>query len=72
MTEQLAHPMVKFQRKVSSLVDSKIIKPEDSIGKIALLLGNEWAYWKSELLAFDFSMKDPVKDLLLVENWDEE
>ncbi|MBE9170179.1 DUF4327 family protein [Pleurocapsales cyanobacterium LEGE 06147] len=72
MTEQLAHPMVKFQRKVSSLVDSKIIKPDDSIGKIALLLGNEWTYWKNELLAFDFSMKDSVKELLLVEDWDEE
>jgi hypothetical protein len=72
MTEQLAHPMVKFQRKVSSLVDSKIIKPEDSIGKIALLLGNDWTYWKNELLAFDFSMKDSVKELLLIENWDED
>jgi hypothetical protein len=72
MAQQLAHPMVKLQRKISSLVDSKIIKPEDSIGKIALLLGSEWSYWKNELLAFDFSLKDPVKELLLVEDWDEE
>ncbi|MDJ0686911.1 MAG: DUF4327 family protein [Xenococcaceae cyanobacterium MO_188.B32] len=72
MTKQLAHPMVKLQRKIASLVESKIIKPEDSIGKIALLLGNDWAYWKNELLEFDFSMKDPVKELLMIENWDEE
>lgn len=72
MTKQLAHPMVKLQRKIGSLVDSKIVKPEDSIGKIALLLGNDWSYWKSELLDFGFSMKDPVAELLIVENWDEE
>ena len=72
MTKQLAHPMVKLQRKIASLVESRIIKPEDSIGKIALLLGNDWAYWKNELLEFDFSMKDPVKELLMVEDWDEE
>ena len=71
MTNQLAHPMVKLQRKIASLVESKIIKPEDSIGKIALLLGNDWAYWKKELLEFDFSMKDPVQELLMIENWDE-
>ena len=72
MTKQLAHPMMKLQRKVSSLVDSNIIKPEDSISKIALLLGNDWSYWKNELLEFDFSLKDPIRDLLLVENWDED
>jgi hypothetical protein len=71
MTKQVAHPMVKLQRKVSSLIDSQIITPEDSIGKIALLLGNDWNYWKQELLAFDFSLKDPVRDLLMVEDWDE-
>lgn len=72
MTKQLAHPMVKLQRKMVSLVESKIVKPEDNIGKIALLLGNDWTYWKNELLDFGFSMKDPVQDLLIVENWDEE
>ncbi len=72
MTNKLAHPMVKLQRKVSSLVESRIIEPEDSIVKIALLLGNDWTYWKNELLEFDFSMKDPVKELLMVEDWDEE
>lgn len=71
-TKQVAHPMMKLQRKVSSLVDSNIIKPEDSINKIALLLGNDWAYWKNELLEFDFSLKDPIQELLLVENWDED
>ncbi len=72
MTKQVAHPMMKLQRKVSSLVNSNIIKPEDSISKIALLLGNDWAYWKNELLEFDFSLKDPIQELLLVENWEED
>ena len=63
--------MVKLQRKVSSLIDSQIITPEDKIGKIAMLLGNDWSYWKNELLAFDFSLKDPVKELLIVEDWDD-
>ncbi len=72
MTKQVAHPMMKLQRKVSSLVDSNIIKPEDSISKIALLLGNDWSYWKNELLEFDFSLKDSIKELLLVEKWDED
>ena len=72
MTNQVAHPMMKLQRKVSSLVDSKIIKPEDKIGKIALLLGSDWSYWKNELLEFDFSLKDSIEELLLVESWDED
>jgi hypothetical protein len=72
MTEQVAHPMMKLQRKVSSLVDSNIIKPEDNISKIALLLGDDWAYWKNELIEFDFSLKDTIRELLLVETWDED
>ncbi|MDM9383235.1 DUF4327 family protein [Chlorogloeopsis sp. ULAP01] len=72
MNQQVIHPMVKLQRKVQSLVDSKIIKPTDSIWKIALLYGNEWQYWKKELLDFGFSMQDPVSELLAVEAWDEE
>ncbi|MEM7756508.1 MAG: DUF4327 family protein [Cyanobacteria bacterium P01_A01_bin.40] len=71
MTKQVAHPMMKLQRKVSSLVESKIVQPEDRIGKIALLLGNDWSYWKRELLDFDFSPKDKVHELLAVEDWDE-
>ncbi|RMF28043.1 MAG: DUF4327 family protein, partial [Cyanobacteria bacterium J083] len=39
MTNQIAHPMAKLQAKVRSLVDSKILQPEDSIWKIALLYG---------------------------------
>lgn len=70
--QQVIHPMVKLQRNVSSLVDSSIIKPTDSIWKIALLFGNEWQYWKQELLDFGFSMQDPVSELLAVEAWDEE
>ncbi|MEO8890350.1 MAG: DUF4327 family protein [Coleofasciculaceae cyanobacterium] len=72
MTQQVTHPMVKFQRQVHSLVDSKIIKPNDSLWKIALLYGDEWSYWKKELLDFGFTMQDPIGDLLSVEAWDEE
>ena len=72
MTNQVAHPMMKLQRKVSSLVESKIVTLDDRIGKIALLLGNDWSYWKQELLDFDFSPQDRISELLLVEDWDED
>ncbi len=49
-----------------------IVQPEDSIWKIALLFGDEWAHWKRELEEFDFSTKDPISDLLEVESWEEE
>ncbi len=65
------HPMVKFQRQVQSLVKSKVIKPSDRLWKIALLYGDEWSYWKQELEDFDFSMQDPISDLLAVETWDD-
>lgn len=64
--------MVKLQRNVHSLVESKIIKPTDSIWKIALLFGNDWQHWKRDLLDYGFSMQDPVSELLSVEAWDEE
>lgn len=70
--KQVLHPMVKLQQKVSSLVNSQIIQPNDSIGKIALLFGEKWSFYKSELLAFGFSIQDPVSDLLVVERWDED
>jgi len=72
MTNQVAHPMVKLQRKISSLINSKVLKPSDSIAKIALLYGDEWKYWKQELLEFGFTMQDPVSELLLVETWEED
>ncbi len=72
MTKQVAHPMVKLQRQVESLVNSKVLKPTDSIWKIALLYGDEWSYWKSELMDFGFSMQDPVQDLIAVEEWEDE
>ena len=72
MTKQVAHPMMKLQRKVSSLVESKIIDPSDRIGKIALLLGNDWSYWKNELLDFDFTSHDRIQELLAVEDWEED
>ncbi len=71
MTPPVAHPMEKFQRQVRSLVQSKAVKPADSIWKIALLYGDEWLHWKQELQDFDFSMQDPISDLLAVESWDE-
>jgi Domain of unknown function (DUF4327) len=72
MNQQVIHPMAKLQRQVQSLVDAKLLKPNDSIWKIALLYGDEWAFWKQELLAYDFKMQDPVKELLAVEGWDDE
>jgi hypothetical protein len=72
MTKQVAHPMVKFQRKVAALVESKVLKPSDSLWKLALLYGDDWGYWKAELLEFGFTMQDPVSEVLLVEAWDEE
>lgn len=64
--------MVKFQRQVRSLAESKVIKPTDRIWKIALLYGDEWAYWKQELLAYGFTMQDPLEELLDVEAWDDD
>lgn len=72
MTHLVAHPMVKLQRKVKSLVDSQVLKPSDSIWKIAFLYGDEWSFWKKELEEFDFTMQDPVSDLLSVESWEED
>ncbi|MFW6359936.1 MAG: DUF4327 family protein [Chroococcales cyanobacterium] len=72
MTKQVAHPMVKLQRQILSLVESKVLKPTDSIWKIALLYGDEWSFWKQELLDFGFSMQDPVSDVLAVDAWDDE
>jgi Domain of unknown function (DUF4327) len=72
MAQQVLHPMVKLQRNVQSLVDSKIVKPTDSIWKIALLFGNDWQHWKQELLDFGFTMQDQIGELLSVETWDEE
>lgn len=63
--------MEKLQRQVQSLVNSKLLKPTDSIWKIALLYGDEWPYWKKELEDFEFTMQDPVSDLLTVESWDD-
>jgi hypothetical protein len=73
MTNQkVAHPMVKFQRQVQSLVKRKVVKPTDSIWKIAFLFGDEWSHWRQELEDFDFSMQDPISHLLAVESWEDE
>ncbi len=63
--------MVKIQSKVTALVDSNILKSDDSLWKIAFLFGDEWSYWKQELLDFGFSLQDPVSELILVESWEE-
>ncbi len=72
MNLQVAHPMEKLQRQVQKLVDSKLLKPTDSLWKIALLYGDDWSYWKQELEAFEFTMKDPVSELLAVDSWEED
>lgn len=72
MSQKVIHQMEKFQRQVSSLVESNIIKPTDSIWKIALLFGDKWPYWKKQLQDFDFSMQDPIGEILVVEVWEED
>lgn len=67
-----AHPMAKFQRKVSSLVETKAISPTDSLWKIAFIFGDKWPHWKAELESFDFTMQDAIGDLLAVECWEED
>lgn len=69
---QVVHPMVKFQRKVDRLVSSGVVQSTDSIWKIALLFGDEWAYWKQELEDFEFSVQDPIAELLAVESWEDD
>lgn len=71
-TTQVAHPMVKFQKQVRSLVEAKLVKPTDSLWQISLIFGDEWKHWKQELLEFGFSTQDPIADLLSVEAWDED
>jgi hypothetical protein len=64
--------MEKLQRQVRSLVQSKVLSPSDRLWKIALLYGDDWSYWKKELEDFEFSMQDPIGDLLSVETWEED
>jgi hypothetical protein len=71
MNQQVIHPMFKLQAKVKSLVDSNILKPTDGIWKMAFLYGDRWQYWKKELQAYEFSMQDPVSELLAVEEWED-
>ena len=55
MNQKVMHPMDKLQREVNSLVKSNIIKPTDSIWKIALLFGDKWQFWKKELQAVSYT-----------------
>jgi hypothetical protein len=68
----VVHPMFKLQRQVRSLVEKNMLKPDDRLWKIALLYGDEWAYLRKELEDFDFSMQDPLSELLSVETWEDE
>lgn len=70
--QKVVHPMVRFQRQVKSLVKRNVVKPTDSIWKIAFLFGDEWPHWRKELEDFEFSMQDPISDLIAVETWEEE
>lgn len=70
--QQVLHPMAKFQRQVQSLVKRQVVQPTDSIWKIAFLFGDGWSHWRKELEDFEFSMQDPLSDLLAVESWEEE
>ncbi|MBP0001442.1 MAG: DUF4327 family protein [Cyanobacteria bacterium SID2] len=72
MNHQVIHPMVKLQRQVRKLVDSKVVLPSDRIWKIAFLFGDDWPRIKQELLEFEFSMQDPLSELLSVEVWEDE
>lgn len=72
MSNQVAHPMVKLQTQVRSLIESQVLKPDDHLWKIALLYGDKWTYWKQELEEFGFSTQDAIVELLMVEQWDEE
>ena len=72
MGQQVLQPMEKFQRKIQSLVTSKILKPSDSIWKVSLLFGEEWSFWKQELEAFGFTVQDSLADVLAVEVWEDE
>ena len=72
MVQQVLHHMEKFQRQVNSLVKSNIIKPTDSLWKIAFLFGGDWPYWKGELKDFGFSMQSPISDVLAVDVWEDE
>lgn len=72
MRQQVIHPMVKFQRQVESLISSNIVKPSDKLWKIALLFEDDWAYWKRELEEFEFTMQDPLSEVLRVERWEED
>lgn len=72
MSSKVAHPMVKLQHKLLSLVDSKVLKPSDKIWKVAFLYGDKWEYWKKELQDFGFSTQDPISEILVVEEWDED
>ena len=69
--EQVAHPMVELQRQVRSLIDANLLKPTDSLWKIAFLYGDDWPHWKQELQDYEFTMHDPVKDLVEVEIWED-
>lgn len=72
VAQSVVHPMGKLQRKVQSLVNSRKLKPHDSLWKVGLLFPDKWSHLKHELLDFEFSMQDPIQSFLEVEGWDDE
>jgi hypothetical protein len=72
LKQPVVHPMAKFQRQIQSLVDSNVIEPTDRLWKVAFLFRDEWTYWKQELEEFEFTMSDPISELLAVESWEED
>lgn len=72
LKQSVVHPMAKFQRQVQSLVESNVIESTDKLWKIAFLFGDDWAHLKKELEEFEFTMRDPISELLAVESWEED
>lgn len=72
MTPAVLHPMGKLQRQVQSLVNSRKLKPTDSLWKVGLLFPDNWSHLKDELLDFEFTMQDPIASFLEVETWEDD
>lgn len=72
MVPRVMHPMVRLQRQVQSLVNSRKLQPTDGLWKVGFLFRDAWPHWKEELLDFEFSMSDPIQAFLDVEVWDED
>ena len=54
MTRRVTHPMVRLQRQVQSIVDSRKLQPTDGLWKVGFLFRDTRPQWKEELLDFDY------------------